>query len=155
MTTIASAPGSSVIVLTMFPEKSKTTIALLRGLETKTWLVVPSTTKRPNPATGSLVTPGCAGHEGDGPELIWVAGRSTCGPASERGLYSCGYQPSSHSVTNLPLAWMSICRSRPLPEFTNLCGTPGRTIRTCPAVASTVSEPTVNLACPSRTMKTS
>src|SRR2546426_9843509 len=89
MTTIASAPGSSVIVLTMFPEKSKTTIALLRGLATKTWLVVPSTTMRPNPATGSLVTPGCAGNEGDGPELIWVAGcvgdadglTATCWPA--------------------------------------------------------------------------
>src|SRR5438128_12063121 len=74
MTTIASAPRSSVIVRTMLPEKSRTTIALLCGLETKTWLVVGSTTMRPKPATGSLVAPGCAGDQGDGRELIWVAG---------------------------------------------------------------------------------
>ena len=89
MTTIASALGSSVIVRTMLPEKSRTTIALLCGLETKTWLVVGSTTMRPKPATGSLVAPGCAGDQGDGRELIWVAGcvgdadglTATCCPA--------------------------------------------------------------------------
>src|SRR6267378_4909101 len=73
MTTIASAPGSSVIVRTMFPEKSSTTIALLCGLETNTWLFVASTTMRPNPATGSRVVPGCGGFDGVGRGLIGVA----------------------------------------------------------------------------------
>jgi hypothetical protein len=39
-------------------------------------------------------------------------------------------QWSSHSVTNRSLACMSTCRSCPVPEFTNLCGTPAGTTTT-------------------------
>jgi hypothetical protein len=53
--TIASAPASPVIVCTMLPSKSSTTMALLCGLETKTCPVAASTTMRPNPFTGSVV----------------------------------------------------------------------------------------------------
>lgn len=43
------------------------------------------------------------------------------------------------------LAWISIWRSRPLPEFTNLWATPGRTTTICPVPAFSVTEPTVKV----------
>jgi hypothetical protein len=47
------------------------------------------------------------------------------------------------------------CRSRPAPELTNLCATPAGTTTTCPPLASITSSPTVKVALPSCTTKTS
>ncbi len=62
---------------------------------------------------------------------------------------------SSHSVTNRSLACMSTCLSLPVPEFTNLCGTPAGTTTTWPPSTSVVSSPDVKVALPSCTTKTS
>lgn len=62
---------------------------------------------------------------------------------------------SSHSVTNRSLACMSICLRRPVPEFTNLCGTPAGTTTTCPPFASITSSPAIKVTLPSCTTKTS
>ena len=50
--------------------------------------------------------------------LVGSSASGTRGRRGAGGLRRPG-QSSSHPVTNLSLAWMSTCRSRPAPEFTN------------------------------------
>jgi hypothetical protein len=71
----------------------------------------------------------------------------------------CHYSPDTPSriLTCLmrPLGWMSTCLSEPLPEFTNLWGTPAGATTIYPALTSIVSSPTVKVASPSSVTKTS
>src|SRR5215203_94107 len=60
---------------------------------------------------------------------------------------------SSHSVVMRRLVWMSMCRACPVPELTNLCGTPAGATTICPPVASTLASPTVKVRSPTLTTK--
>src|SRR5262249_25745619 len=60
----------------------------------------------------------------------------------------CGAGLSLYQVViKRGLAWISTCRSVSVPELINLCGVPAGAITIWPAVASTVSLPTVEVAC--------
>src|SRR2546430_4651907 len=61
----------------------------------------------------------------------------------------------SHSVMNFGLRWMSICRSRSDPEFTNACGWSASTTAISPAWTSRFDWPSSNVDVPSITMRIS
>src|SRR5829696_1524835 len=62
---------------------------------------------------------------------------------------------SNHSVSMLPLAWMSMCLTIPAPELVYLWGIPAGTTTICPAFASIVSSPAVKVTSPSWITNTS
>ncbi len=80
--------------------------------------------------------------------------RGSCGvrlvspsPASSLALRHYSPDPSSGRSTcrMRPLGWMSTWRSGPLPELTNLCGTPAGTTTIWPPLTSIVASPTVKV----------
>src|SRR5829696_1532662 len=62
---------------------------------------------------------------------------------------------SNHSVSMLPLAWMSMCLVLPAAELVYLWGIPAGTTTICPAFASIVSSPAVKVTSPSWITNTS
>src|SRR5215211_4503347 len=88
--------------------------------------------------------------------IVWSQDLFSCSPIVAM------LRPYSHNASSgmstcrmRPLGWMSTCRSGPLPELMNLCGTPAGTTTIWPPVASIVASPTVKVASPSCTTKIS
>src|SRR5215207_10846133 len=78
----------------------------------------------------------------------------TTSPVEAVELYS-ELHDSNHSVSMLPLAWMSMCLVLPAAELVYLWGIPAGTTTICPAFASIVSSPAVKVISPSWITNTS